>query len=191
MAWRWIDELVAVLTELGGEAQLSEIYERVKQRGKKSYKEPSIRAALERHCPEKSFGSGKPIFYYVEGKGNKRSGKRSGRYGLRESYELEDKKAIEGYQSDKRYLYRSRNRRIVERRKELDNYTCQACKFRLDVKGKYIIECHHLIPLAGADVRITDIEELVSLCPTCHRVAHTRRPPYSIQEIKEFLKEDT
>ena len=175
---------------MGGEAQLTEIYNRVKQRGRKPYEEASIRQTLEDYCPEKSFRSKKPIFYYVEGKGAVRGGKRSGRYGLYETYDLEDDKAIEGYQSDKTYLHRSRNRTLVEKRKERDNYTCQACEFQLNVKGKYIIECHHIIPMATGNVRVTGLEELVCLCPTCHRIAHTRKPPYSIEDIKSFLMKD-
>lgn len=104
-----------------------------------------------------------------------------------EEYDVDDIKAWEGYQSDKKYLRAARNREIVERRKEKDKYTCKACEFRLQINGKFIIECHHTIPLADAGERVTNIDALVCLCPTCHRIAHTRKPPYSIKELRKIL----
>jgi predicted HNH restriction endonuclease len=72
-------------------------------------------------------------------------------------------------------------------------YACSACKIVLsDVYGlaaKSLIEVHHLRPLAErqGEADATTLEELVGLCPNCHRVAHRRTPVYSVQEIKEFL----
>lgn len=106
-------------------------------------------------------------------------------------YEIDDARAIEGYQSDKRYLYTKRNMSLVKKRKQKDKFACQACKFRLRIKGRYIIECHHIKPLSGGKTRVTTIDELVCLCPTCHRIAHTQSPPFSVLEVKTIRNQAT
>jgi len=103
-------------------------------------------------------------------------------------FSLEDIEAEEGYKQDKVYLYTTRNREIVNSRKEFDNYTCQVCGFHLEINGKHLIECHHINPLSEGDVRITNKNDLVSLCPTCHRIVHIRKPPFTIEEVKLILK---
>ena len=102
--------------------------------------------------------------------------------------DFEKRSAMEGYQSDRKYLYTSRNRPIVEERKRRDKFRCQACRFKLKINNKFIIECHHKIPFYGKKIRVTNIEELVCLCPTCHRIAHIQKPPLSVKRIKSFLK---
>lgn len=105
-----------------------------------------------------------------------------------ETYDIDNVKAIEGYQLDKRYLQIKRNQSIVKRRKRKDNYTCQICGFRLKVSGGHIIECHHIKALAGGNYRVTNIDELICLCPTCHRIVHIRKPQYTVQEVKALRK---
>jgi 5-methylcytosine-specific restriction protein A len=70
---------------------------------------------------------------------------------------------------------------------------CKSCG--LDPKKKYgaagsIIEVHHLEPLATlVEARPYDPrKDLVPLCPSCHRAAHTRRPiPFSLNELVELM----
>ena len=102
--------------------------------------------------------------------------------------EYEDEKAIEGYILDSKYQKKSRNREIADKRKKLDNYTCQSCGFKMNIAGNYIIDCHHLYPFSQGDTRVTKIEDLISLCPNCHRIAHLKIPPYSVQELKRLIK---
>jgi hypothetical protein len=99
-------------------------------------------------------------------------------------FELDSAKAHEGYEVDRMILARARNAGIVAQRKARDDFTCQACDFRLAIDGRYVIEVHHLDPLSGGE-RESTIEDVVSLCPTCHRIAHLRSPPYSIEEIRD------
>jgi 5-methylcytosine-specific restriction enzyme A len=104
-----------------------------------------------------------------------------------QKFSLDDIEAIEGYTSDKTYLLTIRNQKIVESRKRKDCYTCQVCNFKLKVNGKFIIECHHLNPIGGGTARVTNINDLICLCPTCHRIVHTRIPPYSLNEVKDLF----
>lgn len=95
--------------------------------------------------------------------------------------------AEEGYLQDRTVSFRSRNRELVAGRKRRDNYTCQACGFFLRVGTIYIIDCHHKNPLGNGDEsRITSIDDLVCLCPACHRIAHTSRPPLLLEEIRKI-----
>jgi 5-methylcytosine-specific restriction protein A len=103
-------------------------------------------------------------------------------------YDIESKEAEEGYEFDRIIKSRKRNLKIIEERKKLDKHTCQACGFNLKVDKKPIIECHHLEPLSFG-LRLTKIEDLVCLCPTCHRIAHLRSKPYSVDEIKHIRNE--
>lgn len=102
-------------------------------------------------------------------------------------FDLEAAKAIEGYQLDRIILARGRNANLAVMRKIRDQFTCQACNFKLQLDNKFVIEVHHLQPLAATGETETSIEQLISLCPTCHRISHLRSPPYSVEEIREFL----
>lgn len=102
--------------------------------------------------------------------------------------DFEKRSAMEGYLNDRKYLFTVRNRPIVEERKKIDGFRCQVCRFKLKVGGKFIIECHHKKPFYGGKKRITNIEDLVCLCPTCHRIAHIRKRPYSVGEIKFIIR---
>lgn len=104
-------------------------------------------------------------------------------------FDIENKSAIEGYKIDTTVLASQRNQELVKERKQLDNYTCQTCGFHLEISGKYVIECHHLNPLADHGVTETSVSDVISLCPTCHRIAHLRKPPYTSEEISKIRKE--
>jgi hypothetical protein len=96
-----------------------------------------------------------------------------------------DIEAEEGYQGDRTIAFRSRNEAMIASCKARDDYRCQACQFRLDLHGSYIIDCHHKYPFAGVPgVRVTKLNDLICLCPTCHRIAHTRKSPLTVEEIR-------
>ncbi|MGG1946825.1 HNH endonuclease [Trinickia sp. NRRL B-1857] len=99
---------------------------------------------------------------------------------------LTETQVEEGYREDREVRFLSRNKKIIADAKKRDNFKCRACGFFLEVDGKPIIDCHHTIPLSHASgVRVTRLRDLVCLCPTCHRVAHTRAYPLSIDEIRK------
>jgi predicted HNH restriction endonuclease len=95
------------------------------------------------------------------------------------------KEAEEGYLQDRTTRFRKRNRDLVDERKRRDNYRCQACDFFCKVGATHIIDCHHKNPLGNSDdARVTSVDELVCLCPICHRIAHTSYPPLSLAKIR-------
>jgi hypothetical protein len=93
-----------------------------------------------------------------------------------------DREVEEGYEQDRTVRFWTRNATIIEERKAYDEYQCQSCNFRLEVFGRFVVDCHHKYPQRG--VRVTGLDDLVCLCPTCHRIAHTRIPPLSVEEIQ-------
>lgn len=95
----------------------------------------------------------------------------------------DDAGAIEGYSGDQRVSFLTRNRAIIAQRKQYDGYRCQACQFRLEVRQvRFIVDCHHKHPLIN--VVVTRLDDLVCLCPTCHRIAHTTKSPLTVDEIQ-------
>ncbi len=68
-------------------------------------------------------------------------------------------------------------------------YECRVCGFdfgrEFGDKAKDYIHVHHHNLLATAGEIIPDpINDMSPLCPNCHAVAHLRRPPYTIEELK-------
>ncbi|HEY8331845.1 MAG TPA: hypothetical protein VIO83_11030 [Pseudomonas sp.] len=101
------------------------------------------------------------------------------------TYGIEDIRAIEGYEIDKKLTTHGRNAKLVSACKERDDYRCKACRFKLELNEKYVIECHHTKPVALSGEREVSLDELICLYPTCHRIAHTRSEPLTISEIRQ------
>lgn len=53
-----------------------------------------------------------------------------------------------------------------------------------------IIEVHHVTQIAeiGKSYRVDPINDLVPLCPNCHRVIHQKSPSFSVEEISAAIK---
>lgn len=70
---------------------------------------------------------------------------------------------------------------------------CAACGIVLaDVYGESAqgyIHVHHLRQLSeiGENYKVNPIRDLLPVCPNCHAIMHMRKPPYSIQEIKNLI----
>ncbi len=72
--------------------------------------------------------------------------------------------------------------------------TCVLC--HCDLVATYgelmqgFIHIHHVRPLScvGRGYRVDPIQDLRPVCPNCHAVVHRRDPPYSLDEVRQFLK---
>ncbi|GAB1420695.1 hypothetical protein MASR2M15_08070 [Anaerolineales bacterium] len=92
---------------------------------------------------------------------------------------------------------RQRNRQLVKaakarfRAKEGRLY-CEVCGF--DFKQFYgldYIEAHHIVPLSDLeDEQATSVEALKMVCSNCHRMIHSRTPPFTIEELKQLIEEN-
>lgn len=87
----------------------------------------------------------------------------------REEISDSDKKLVEGELVEKKVMLYKRNQKSTKLCKERDKFTCQGCGFHYQDS---IVECHHIKPLSMLKENVVDIENLVTLCPTCHRLAH-------------------
>jgi hypothetical protein len=121
------------------------------------------------HCPIRHIPKGHPV-------GSSRQITR----------DFDDQATIEGTRSDAVRMAAARDRAFALACKKRDKYVCQACGFHLKVGTRYVIDCHHLYPVA-LGVRETILDDLVSLCPTCHRIAHTRDIPLELADIKHLM----
>lgn len=194
----WLHDLIEVYNDLGGTASYSDVYELAKERRQKrgaswtTQARASIRRTVEDHAKSSANFRGTHVFYSVKGHG-------AGVWGLMPEYVRSSAEepqppqvyaeGAEGIQRERVYMSRSRDPRLVEARKERDDFTCQVCQFRLVLgQDKYVIDVHHLRPLGVEGGRVlTSIDDLVCLCPTCHRIAHSRREaPLPLAEIKRI-----
>jgi len=101
---------------------------------------------------------------------------------------------IEGELGVVSYENRSRNEKARKKCIELLGTTCVACNVSLgDVYGDQFahkIHIHHLNPVASyeGEVAVNPMTDLVPICPNCHFVIHSKKDPYTIEEIKQFIK---
>jgi len=71
---------------------------------------------------------------------------------------------------------------------------CTACEMNFEQTygsaSAGFIEIHHVVPVSqiGADYVVDPRNDLIPLCSNCHSVAHLRTPPFTINEIRKFLK---
>jgi len=98
------------------------------------------------------------------------------RYWGRRNWESgDDQKVEEGYKQDRTVTFRSRNASIIAKRKKMDNYRCQVCKFRLEVDGTFIIDCHHKKPIGLLDsVTVTKLDDIICLSHMPPNSAHSK-----------------
>ena len=81
------------------------------------------------------------------------------------------------------------------RRKCIAHYgqACQACDIDLSKKYGSVAEnfthVHHIKKLStiSAKYQIDPVTDLIPLCPNCHAIAHLRKEPYSVQQIKSMI----
>lgn len=78
-------------------------------------------------------------------------------------------------------IYRSA--KAASKAKTRDNHTCRACGFFYEKK---IVQVHHLDPISERVPRKTKAQDLVTLCPNCHYIAH-----YLLRKSPRFKKEST
>ena len=50
---------------------------------------------------------------------------------------------------------------------------------------------HHLTPIStiGKEYELNVDTDLVPVCPNCHYMLHRKNPPYTIEELKEIIRE--
>ncbi|RAM35600.1 HNH endonuclease [Arthrobacter globiformis] len=68
--------------------------------------------------------------------------------------------------------------------------SCAVCGFSFEAaygpEGEGFIHVHHLVPAVqlGPGYELDPVGDLVPLCPNCHAMAHRRRIPYTVAELR-------
>lgn len=100
--------------------------------------------------------------------------------------DFDDEGTIEGAKKDAQHQITERDRALANECKRLAGYKCQACGFYLKVGKRYVIDAHHKYPVSLGQ-RNTIISDLIALCPTCHRIAHTAESPLDLDAIRALV----
>ena len=186
----WLDVIIEAFQNLGGEANYSELYPEIKRlRTKKqlsltAQSTASVRRTIEDHSSDSANFRADDLFYKIG----------LGYWGLRNHKENKSDKIvltdfdpdlyIDGIIKEKLISLKLRNQKLVLERKEKDNFTCQACGFYYNNK---IVECHHLVPLSDSKLTYNSIDDLITLCPNCHALAHSFLYIDDIYQKRELL----
>lgn len=199
----WIDDAIEAYNYFGGDAPYSKVYPKLREirlaRGATwtRHSEAVLRRTVEEHSEDSDSYKphNKPVFYSVNGLGK-------GVWGLLPQFRVNASEpnleggeelyieGMEGINREYTYLRKSRDPKLVESRKKKDKFTCQACGyFMMLSENKYIIDVHHINPIGRiSETVITSLDDLVCLCPNCHRIAHSNKgAPMKIDEIKGVL----
>ena len=82
----------------------------------------------------------------------------------------EDAVDLEGTKEEVTGLRIQRSNKLVKAAKDRDQYTCRACKFHFE---NQIVHVHHLDPISEYErPKETTLDDLITLCPNCHYIAH-------------------
>jgi 5-methylcytosine-specific restriction enzyme A len=71
---------------------------------------------------------------------------------------------------------------------------CSCCGISMEEKygpvAADLIHVHHLEPLGEvrSERQIDPVRDLRPVCPSCHTVIHLRKPPFRIEEVRQFLQ---
>ena len=103
---------------------------------------------------------------------------------------------IEGSLSTVEVSRRERNPRNRLLCLRIHGYRCKCCG--LVPTGSYgeagrILEVHHIQPISALKEprRYDPAQDLIPLCPNCHRAVHTKRPlPYSVSQLQDIMDND-
>lgn len=71
---------------------------------------------------------------------------------------------------------------------------CEICGFDFgETYGEQFankIHVHHIVEIStiGKEYVVDPVSDLIPICPNCHMVAHSKKPAYTIKELKKFIK---
>ncbi|MBI5529816.1 MAG: HNH endonuclease [Deltaproteobacteria bacterium] len=97
--------------------------------------------------------------------------------------------AVEGHTVYAEVARRERDTELKEECLRRDEHQCQHCGFgrdwvHSDIGRKVIVHVHHIHPLKDTDGAVeTSIDDLLTLCPTCHGVIHAVADAQGIEKL--------
>lgn len=207
-------DVIAALTELGGEAQSWQIKDRITRdfggvpdnyKNRTSFRE-TIQVILQEHCPQEKKYNKKPVFEKVSyGRFRlisapmpRAEGQRLKDIENRVSAHLDalrfEEEHFEGQQRERYTSYYERDPRLRAKAIAIHGTRCVVCKFDFGQiygdHGKGFIEVHHVTPVRelGGNTRVDPETEMVSICSNCHRMIHHKRGlVLSIEQLGQLM----
>lgn len=107
--------------------------------------------------------------------------------------EIADEDENEYYEGSVQQVRVNRYERNTKARKACINHyglNCSVCSFNFEKSygeiGVGYIHVHHLTSLSevGKEYKLDPIKDLRPVCPNCHAMIHSRKPAYTIEEMK-------
>jgi hypothetical protein len=84
-----------------------------------------------------------------------------------------------------------RNQKLISAfQRGLQSFACTICAFDFEAEygniGIGFIECHHTRPVSemNPDGDTTSVDELIAVCPNCHRMLHKQKPLVAAAELR-------
>lgn len=80
------------------------------------------------------------------------------------------------------------------RKKNNGKLKCEICGFDFgEMYGERFAEkihIHHIVEISsvGKEYEIDAVKDLLPICPNCHMVIHSKKPAYTLDEVKKMLK---
>ncbi|WP_429104392.1 HNH endonuclease [Aeromonas allosaccharophila] len=168
----WADDLVQAFENLGGQAELADIYdeiEKIRLNLTPAWKS-SVRERIQRHSSDSAAYNEKnpDLFYSLEGLGN-------GVWGLRSKVATTPlatdlNSGEENPSVSPQVIYRIlRDSTLAIKIKLLHSNTCQICRTTIELQnGQLYSEAHHIIPLGSPHNGPDTPGNMLVLCPNCH-----------------------
>lgn len=112
---------------------------------------------------------------------------------LEESWYVDEKWFVEGNAKLVQHIKKERSRELVKQFKEnLEDYSCSICGFSFEETygqlGNGFIEAHHVKPISTLTKETKMLlDDLIAVCPNCHRMLHKSNPPLSGEKLKAII----
>lgn len=110
-------------------------------------------------------------------------------------YPEDDEKLYEGALVTVKANKYERNQKARRECVAKKGYKCLVCGQDFEATygeiGRGFIHVHHLTPISsiGKEYQLNVDTDLVPVCPNCHYMLHRKDPPYTIEELREILRE--
>lgn len=112
-------------------------------------------------------------------------------------YPEDDEKLYEGALVTVKANKYERNQKARRECVEKKGYQCLVCGRDFVATygeiGRNFIHVHHLTPIStiGKEYQLNVDTDLAPVCPNCHYMLHRKDPPYTIEELKDIIREMT
>jgi predicted HNH restriction endonuclease len=106
------------------------------------------------------------------------------------------RQADEGESYKAEIRLRKRVPKLIAEKKLKSDGRCEACQFNFNKKyrnlSKNCLVAHHLEPIGSRKKqKRTTLNDLILLCPNCHAIIHSRKPPINIRKLIRTIKTKT